>query len=51
MGPAKVSHTIVQQKSLLAFDRAAGADKSAKVTVYYTEKAGTKTAHFVKQVF
>jgi Cu/Ag efflux protein CusF len=32
-------------------DIAAGADKSAKVTVYYTEKAGTKTAHFVKQVF
>src|SRR5580700_34010 len=27
-----------------------GADKSAKVTVYYTEKAGTKTAHFVKQI-
>jgi len=32
-------------------DIAEGADKSAKVTVYYTEKAGTKTAHFVKQVF
>jgi hypothetical protein len=32
-------------------DIAAGADKSAKVTVYYTEKAGTKTAHFVKEVF
>ena len=32
-------------------DIAKGADKSAKVTVYYTEKAGTKTAHFVKQVF
>src|ERR1700679_1392 len=30
---------------------AEGADKSAKVTVYYTEKAGTKTAHFVKQIF
>jgi hypothetical protein len=30
---------------------AEGAEKSAKVTVYYTEKAGTKTAHFVKQVF
>jgi hypothetical protein len=28
-----------------------GADKSAKVTVYYTEKAGVKTAHFVKSVF
>jgi hypothetical protein len=28
-----------------------GADKSAKVTVYYTEKAGVKTAHFVKRVF
>lgn len=28
-----------------------GADKSAKVTVYYTEKAGTKTAHFVTGVF
>jgi hypothetical protein len=28
-----------------------GVDKSAKVTVYYTEKAGVKTAHFVKQVF
>ncbi len=32
-------------------DIAEGADKSAKVTVYYTEKAGTKTAHFVKQIF
>jgi hypothetical protein len=30
---------------------AEGADKSVKVTVYYTEKAGTKTAHFVKQIF
>jgi hypothetical protein len=28
-----------------------GADKSAKVTVYYTEKAGTKTAHFIKAAF
>jgi hypothetical protein len=32
-------------------DVAAGADKSAKVTVYYTEKAGVKTAHFVKSIF
>jgi hypothetical protein len=32
-------------------DVAEGADKSAKVTVYYTEKAGVKTAHFVKSVF
>jgi hypothetical protein len=30
---------------------AEGVDKSAKVTVYYTEKAGTKTAHFIKGVF
>jgi hypothetical protein len=30
---------------------AEGVDKSAKVTVYYTEKAGVKTAHFVKEVF
>jgi hypothetical protein len=30
---------------------AEGADKSAKVTVYYTEKAGTKTAHFIKGAF
>ena len=28
-----------------------GAKKSAKVTVYYTEKAGTKTAHFIKEAF
>jgi hypothetical protein len=28
-----------------------GVDKSAKVTVYYTEKAGVKTAHFVKSIF
>jgi hypothetical protein len=28
-----------------------GVDKSTKVTVYYTEKAGVKTAHFVKSVF
>jgi hypothetical protein len=28
-----------------------GTEKSAKVTVYYTEKAGVKTAHFVKQIF
>jgi hypothetical protein len=29
----------------------AGTDKSAKVTVYYTEKEGKKTAHFIKAVF
>ena len=28
-----------------------GTEKSAKVTVYYTEKAGVKTAHFVKTIF
>lgn len=28
-----------------------GTEKSAKVTVYYTEKAGVKTAHFIKRVF
>ena len=32
-------------------DIAEGTDKSAKVTVYYTEKAGVKTAHFVKEIF
>ena len=32
-------------------DVGAGVDKSAKVTVYYTEKAGVKTAHFVKTIF
>jgi hypothetical protein len=32
-------------------DVAAGTEKSAKVTVYYTEKAGVKTAHFVKTIF
>jgi hypothetical protein len=32
-------------------DVAEGTDKTAKVTVYYTEKAGVKTAHFIKQVF
>ena len=32
-------------------DIAAGTEKSAKVTVYYTEKAGTKTAHFIKEAF
>jgi uncharacterized protein with beta-barrel porin domain len=32
-------------------DIAKGAAKSTKVTVYYTEKAGTKTAHFVKEAF
>jgi Cu/Ag efflux protein CusF len=32
-------------------DVAEGAEKSAKVTVYYTEKAGTKTAHFIKSTF
>jgi hypothetical protein len=30
---------------------AEGTEKSAKVTVYYTEKAGVKTAHFVKEIF
>jgi hypothetical protein len=29
----------------------AGTDKSAKVTVYYTEKEGKKTAHFIKAAF
>jgi hypothetical protein len=28
-----------------------GTEKTAKVTVYYTDKAGVKTAHFVKEVF
>ena len=28
-----------------------GTEKTAKVTVYYTEKAGVKTAHFVKAAF
>jgi hypothetical protein len=32
-------------------DIGAGVEKSAKVTVYYTEKAGVKTAHFVKGIF
>ncbi len=32
-------------------DVAKAADKSAKVTVYYTEDAGKKTAHFVSSVF
>jgi len=30
-------------------DIAEGSEKSAKVTVYYTEKAGEKVAHFVKK--
>jgi hypothetical protein len=30
---------------------AEGTEKSAKVTVYYTEKAGVKTAHFIKEAF
>jgi hypothetical protein len=28
-----------------------GADKSAKVTVYYTEEGGSKVAHFFKKAF
>jgi len=28
-----------------------GAEKSAKVTVYYTEEAGHKVAHFFKKAF
>ncbi len=32
-------------------DVVAGTDKSAKVTVYYTEEAGKKTAHFISKVF
>ncbi len=32
-------------------DIAAGADKTAKVTVYYTETAGKKTAHFIQGIF
>jgi hypothetical protein len=27
-----------------------GADKTAKVTVYYTESAGKKVAHFFKKL-
>lgn len=30
---------------------AEGTDKSAKVTVYYTETAGKKTAHFIEKAF
>jgi hypothetical protein len=32
-------------------DIAKGADKSAKVTVYYTEEGGDKIAHFFKKAF
>ena len=32
-------------------DIGAGADKTAKVTVYYTEDAGKKTAHFIRKAF
>lgn len=32
-------------------DIAKGTDKSAKVTVYYTETAGKKTAHFIEKTF
>jgi len=32
-------------------DIGTGADKSAKVTVYYTEEGGQKTAHFFKKAF
>ncbi len=32
-------------------DVVAGTDKSVHVTVYYTEKAGQKTAHFIKEAF
>jgi hypothetical protein len=28
-----------------------GAEKSAKVTVYYTEEGGHKVAHFFKKIF
>jgi hypothetical protein len=31
-------------------DIGAGADKTAKVTVYYTEDAGKKTIHFIKKL-
>ena len=31
-------------------DIAKGSEKSAKVTVYYTEKAGKKTAHFFEKI-
>jgi hypothetical protein len=31
-------------------DIAKGTDKSAKVTVYYTEEAGKKTAHFFEKI-
>jgi hypothetical protein len=31
-------------------DIGAGADKTAKVTVYYTEDAGRKTIHFIKKL-
>jgi hypothetical protein len=33
-----------------AKDIAAGAEKSAKVTVFYTEEAGRKVAHFCKKI-
>jgi len=35
--------------SATAKDIAAGTEKSAKVTVYYTEEAGKKVAHFFKR--
>lgn len=34
-----------------AKDTGKDVDKAGKVTVYYTEKAGTKTAHFIRAAF
>jgi len=31
-------------------DIAKGTEKTTKVTVYYTEKAGKKTAHFFEKI-
>jgi hypothetical protein len=50
-GSVETFHFTTRAAKDTSKDIAEGTDKSAKVTVYYTEKAGVKTAHFIGHAF
>jgi len=50
-GAVDTLHLTVDATKDTARATAKGADKAAKVTVYYSEVAGKKTAHFIERTF
>jgi hypothetical protein len=49
-GTEQTFDVIGHDTKVAAVDTAKGTDKGAKVTVYYTEEAGKKVAHFFKKL-